>query len=211
MREVLFISIVCFFMLSCSGEYLDIKGMVIESHVVPGSRGYGFRDVAEVRYEIEGKIDTIIIHTGTKLDTGDLVLFSLDLKNPKESKLKQVVYRYDGSEAYIPLDTSKEKLSQYHAIDKQPLFEGVTNYVDNDSVVQGFLKEELRSIQKTIPNRIGLYLIIDKDGKATLGKVYDSDVATEKNLRKVIDRMPLFEPGEHKGKKVKVSYLVEIN
>jgi len=211
MRGILFIGIVCFFMLSCSGEYLDIKGMVIESHIVPGARGYGFRDVAKIRYEIEGKVDTMtIMHTGIRLDIGDSVLFSLDLKNPKKSKLKQIVYRYDGSEAYIPLDTSKEKLSQYRAIDKQPLFKGVTNFVDNDSVVQSFLKEELRRIQKTIPNRIGLYLIIDEDGKASLGKVYDSDVATENNLRKIIDRMPLFEPGEHNGKKVKVSYLVEI-
>jgi hypothetical protein len=186
--------------------------MVIERHVVSGSRGYGFRDVAQVRYEIEGKSDTItLIHTGINLDNGDSVIFSLDLKNLKKPKFKQVIYRYDSSVAYVPLDTSKERLSQYHAIDKQPLFEGVTKYVDNDSVVQGFLKKELVRIQKTIPNRIGLYLIIDKDGKTSLGKVYDTDVATEKNLRRIIDRMPLFEPGEHKGEKVKVSYLVEIN
>lgn len=211
MTRVLSIIIVCVLMLSCSDEYLDRKGEVIESHVVPGARGYGFRDVAKIKFEREGKIDTVTIrHTGTRLDTGDSVLFSLNLKTPRNSKLIRVIYRYDESEAYIPIDAPREKLSQYHSIDKQPLFEGVTDYTDNDSVVQVFLKQGLLRVQQTIPNRIGLYLIIDKNGKASLGKVYDSDVITENNLRNIVDRMPLFEPGEHKGEKVKVSYLVEI-
>lgn len=72
------------------------------------------------------------------------------------------------------------------------------------------MKQGLLSVQQTVPNRIGVYLIIDKNGKASMGKVYDSDIATEKNLRNVVDKMPLFEPGEHRGEKVKVSYLVEI-
>ncbi|QYH39511.1 hypothetical protein GYM62_12210 [Algoriphagus sp. NBT04N3] len=211
MIRVLYIIIVSALLQSCSGEYLDKKGEVIESHVVPGARGFGFRDVAKIRFEREGKGDTITIkHTGTRLASGDSVLFRLDLKNPRNSKLIQVIYRYDESEAYIPIDMPREKITQYHAIDKKPLFKGVMNYVDNDSVVQVFLKQELLKTQRTIPDRIGLYLIIDQEGKASLGKVYDSDVDTEKNLRKVIERMPLFEPGEHRGKKVKVSYLVEI-
>jgi hypothetical protein len=209
--RVSYIIIVSALLQSCSVEYLDQKGEVIESHVVPGARGFGFRDVAKIRFEGEGKGDTITIkHTGTRLASGDSVLFRLDLKNPRNSKLVQVIYRYDESEAYIPINIPREKISQYHAIDKKPLFEGVMNYVDNDSIIQGFLEKELLRVQQTIPGRIGLYLIIDKDGKASLGKVYDSDRTTENNLREIVDNMPLFEPGEHKGEKVKISYLVEI-
>lgn len=144
MTKVLFIIIVCVLLLSCSGEYLDRKGEVIESHVVPGARGYGFRDVAKIKFEREGKVDTVTIrHTGIRLDTGDSVLFSLDLKNPRNSKLIQVIYRDDGSEAYISIDTPRDKISQYHAIDKQPLFEGVADYADNDSVVQEFFETRI--------------------------------------------------------------------
>jgi len=141
----------------------------------------------------------------------DSLKIKIDKNNPVEFEFVSLVRRkWPKQESYIPIDTLREKLSQYHAIDKKPLFEGVTNYVNNDSVVQGFLKKELLRIQQTMPNRIGLYLIIDHGGKASLGEVYDSDAATKDNLRNIVDDMPLFEPGEHREKKVKVSYLVEI-
>lgn len=150
-------------------------------------------------------------HINENFYSTDSLKIKIDKDNPDEFEFVSVVRRnWPKEETYIPIDSSEEKLSQYHAIDKQPLFEGVSDYADNDSIVQEFLKQGLLSVQQTVPNRIGLYLIIDKNGKASLGKVYDSDIATEKNLRDVVDRMPLFEPGEHKGEKVKVSYLIEI-
>jgi hypothetical protein len=141
----------------------------------------------------------------------DSLKIKIDKNNTDEFEFVSVVRRkWPKEESYIPIDTSKEKLSQYHGIDKKPLFKGVSDYEKNDSVVQEFLKKELIRVQQKIPGRIGLYLIIGKDGKASLGKVFGSDKTTENYLREIVDNMPLFESGEHKGEKVKVSYLVEI-
>lgn len=190
---------------------MERRGEIIESYVIPGIRGIGFRDMAKIRFENGGGPDTVTVkHTGLRLNKGDSVLFSLNVRKPGKSIVRRVIYRYDGSESYIPIDTPREKLSQYHGIDRKPLFEGVTDYAKNDSVVEQFLKKELLKVQQGVSGRIGLYLIIDKEGKASLGKVFDSDRATESNLRQIVANMPLFEPGEHKGEKVNVSYLVEI-
>ncbi|SHN01405.1 hypothetical protein SAMN04488057_105211 [Cyclobacterium lianum] len=211
MIRVLIIFIFCIPFLGCSNEYLDKKGMVIESHVVPGPRGFGFTDVAQISFENNGTLDTITIrHTGIKLNTGDSVLFSLNVNKPRSSKLKQIAFRHNGSEAYISIDPKTEKLYQYYVIDKKPLFQGAMSYMENDSLVPEFLKKELLQIQPEISGRNAIYLIIDEQGKAFVEEIIMADDTTEKNLRKIIENMPLFEPGEHNGVKVKVSYLVEI-
>ncbi|NHE55655.1 hypothetical protein [Cyclobacterium plantarum] len=211
MIRVLIIFIFCIPFLGCSNEYLDKKGIVIESHVVPGPRGFGFTDVAQISFENEGNLDTITIrHTGIRLNAGDSVLISLNVKKPRSSKLKQIAFRQNGSEAYIPIEPTKEKLYQYYVIDQKPLFKGATYYMENDSLVPVFLKKELLKIQREISGRMAIYLIIDEQGKAFVEEILMADDTTESNLRDIVESMPLFEPGKHKGEKVKVSYLVEI-
>lgn len=196
---------------SCSEELVQRKGEIIDAYVVPGIKGIGFRDMAKIKFENENGVDTIsVVYTSARLNKGDSVLFTLNIRKPRKSVVKQVIYRDDGSEAYIPINTSGEKLYQYHAIDKKPLFEGVVDYENNDSVIQQFLKKKLVQVQDSVSRRIGIYLIINKQGKASVEDVLMSDDLTEVNIKNIVNRMPLFKPGEHKGKKVKVSYLVEI-
>lgn len=141
----------------------------------------------------------------------DSLKIKIDKNNPDEFEFVSVVRRkWKKEEVYIPIDPSREKISQYHSIDKKPLFEGVTDDASNDGVVQEFLKKELLQIQREISGRNAIYLIIDEQGKAFVEEIVMADDTTENNLRKIVENMPLFEPGEHKGKKVKVSYLVEI-
>ncbi len=141
----------------------------------------------------------------------DSLKIKINKNKPEEFVFVSIVRRnWPKEESYITIDSLREKQSQYHSIDKKPLFKGANDYESSDSLVQVFLKKELLRAQSTIPDRIGLYLIIDQGGKASLGKVYDSDPETENILRDVVETMPLFKPGEHQGKKVKVSYLVEI-
>ena len=208
--NILILVVICF-LISCSEHLIEKKGKIVSSYVVPGVKGIGFRDYARISFENEGRIDTISVQYKTaRLNKGDSVLFSWNVKRPSKSKLKRVLFRHNESEVVIPITRSTKKLYQYHTLDTKPLFKGAANFHENDSIIQHYLRKELLQVQDSVSGRIVIYLLIETDGKVSVEDILLADQLTKDNLKSIVNRMPLFEPGKQKGENVKVSYLVEL-
>ena len=59
--------------------------------------------------------------------------------------------------------------------------------------------------------RVGIYFIIDERGDSKLIEVIGSTKDLELGVQTVVENLPTFNPALHKGRKVKVVYLLEIN
>ncbi|MGB3780685.1 MAG: hypothetical protein WA960_20130 [Tunicatimonas sp.] len=200
------LSITLLILIGCDKEYLLTKVQVEKAYLVPGPKGIGFRKLIEVVV----MNDTIIVNSEPiMLEQGDSIMLAVNKKDYSDAQLKKVIYRKN-SEVYINLNDVGDKKFSYNTVENKPLFLGAKNYAENDSLLIHHFERALgRSFKDA--GRVGIYFIIDERGDSKLIEVIGSTKDLELGVQTVVENLPTFNPALHKGRKVKVVYLLEIN
>jgi len=99
----------------------------------------------------------------------------------------------------------------YYMVDIMPAFPG------GDFALRQFIASTVKypkeAQDKGQEGRVYIKFVVDEEGEVIGAKVVKSDGfdSIDKEALRVVNAMPLWQPGQHSGKNVKVSYVVPIN
>ncbi|MFO7880327.1 MAG: energy transducer TonB [Bacteroidota bacterium] len=119
------------------------------------------------------------------------------------------------TEVDIDMDSFEEEEEEVDPIDfavveDKPVFPG------GDAALMKFLSEETEypeiAKENNIQGRVFIQFVIDVNGKVTSVSVARGvDPYLDKEAKRVVSQLPDWKPGEQRGKKVPVTYIVPIN
>jgi len=106
--------------------------------------------------------------------------------------------------------TGEDNDSLFIMVEEMPKFPGgeaaLRQWINNQ------LKYPLAAVEKGIQGKVYVQFIVDKDGKTSGAKVIQGvDPSLDQEALRVINRLPLWNPGKQRGTPVKVAYTVPIN
>ncbi len=98
----------------------------------------------------------------------------------------------------------------FYVVDELPVFQG------GEEALRNWLAENIRypgeAKADSIQGKVYVTFIVDEQGKVTDSKLArGASPALDKEALRVVNAMPAWKPGKHKGKEVKVSYTVPIS
>lgn len=98
----------------------------------------------------------------------------------------------------------------FYVVDELPVFPG------GEEALRNWLAENIRypgeAKADSIQGKVYVTFIVDEQGKVTDSKLArGASPALDKEALRVVNAMPAWKPGKHKGKEVKVSYTVPIS
>lgn len=98
----------------------------------------------------------------------------------------------------------------FYVVDELPVFPG------GEEALRNWLAENIRypgeAKADSIQGKVYVTFIVDEQGKVTDSKLArGASPALDEEALRVVNAMPAWKPGKHKGKEVKVSYTVPIS
>ena len=194
-------------------EICTAPGVV--DNVVWGYSRRGIEKLAYFTFIYDDQVYTFRddFHAMMKINVGDNVLVQFNCNNPKK---KAKCVKRNGSEPkketkYVRADGGVPRKS-YHGVDKKPLFNGVQDYTENDKAVDSYLEKTLKEMNVQEHGKIGISIVIDKEGKVIESKVLHSNNQKLNDIvQTILKDMPLWTPAERKGEKVNVSFLIVLD
>ena len=143
--------------------------------------------------------------------SSDSLKLKIEKKQPDKFVFISVVKRIWKTEnAIVSINKSDENSSIYsfHSVDQKPLFPGANNEYENDSLLFDFFRKH--STPSNDFKKIGVYILIDKSGKATYKEAMTKNNEEIQLAKTIVDKLPKFSTPFDNGDSVTVSYLVEI-
>ena len=97
----------------------------------------------------------------------------------------------------------------YLLAEEKPVFPG------GDEALKAFITENVNypeeAKKKGITGKVFVSFVIDKEGKVVMAKIAKGvDPSLDKEALRVVNSMPAWEPGKHKGELVKVKFTMPI-
>lgn len=197
-------------------EICTAPGVV--DNVVWGYSRRGIEKLAYFTFIYDDQVYTFRddFHAMMKINVGDNVLVQFNCNNPKKKAKCVKLVKRNGSEPkketkYVRADGGVPRKS-YHGVDKKPLFNGVQDYTENDKAVDSYLEKTLKEMNVQEHGKIGISIVIDKEGKVIESKVLHSNNQKLNDIvQTILKDMPLWTPAERKGEKVNVSFLIVLD
>ena len=197
-------------------EICTAPGVV--DNVVWGYSRRGIEKLAYFTFIYDDQVYTFRddFHAMMKINVGDNVLVQFNCNNPKKKAKCVKLVKRNGSEPkketkYVRADGGVPRKS-YHGVDKKPLFNGVQDYTENDKAVDSYLEKTLKEMNVQEHGKIGISIVIDKEGKVIESKVLHSNNQKLNDIvQTILKDMPLWTPAEHKGEKVNVDFLIVLD
>ncbi|WP_129617222.1 hypothetical protein [Bacteroides cellulosilyticus] len=197
-------------------EICTAPGVV--DNVVWGYSRRGIEKLAYFTFIYDDQVYTFRddFHAMMKINVGDNVLVQFNCNNPKKKAKCVKLVKRNGSEPkketkYVRADGGVPRKS-YHGVDKKPLFNGVQDYTENDKAVDSYLEKTLKEMNVQEHGKIGISIVIDKEGKVIESKVLHSNNQKLNDIvQTILKDMPLWTPDERKGEKVNVSFLIVLD
>lgn len=197
-------------------EICTAPGVV--DNVVWGYSRRGIEKLAYFTFIYDDQVYTFRddFHAMMKINVGDNVLVQFNCNNPKKKAKCVKLVKRNGSEPkketkYVGADGGVPRKS-YHGVDKKPLFNGVQDYTENDKAVDSYLEKTLKEMNVQEHGKIGISIVIDKEGKVIESKVLHSNNQKLNDIvQTILKDMPLWTPAERKGEKVNVSFLIVLD
>lgn len=98
----------------------------------------------------------------------------------------------------------------FYVVDELPVFPG------GEEALRNWLSENIRYPEEakadSIQGKVYVTFVINEQGKVTETKLArGASPALDKEALRVVKEMPVWKPGKHKGKEVKVSFTVPID
>ncbi len=143
--------------------------------------------------------------------SSDSLKLKIEKKQPDNFVFITVVERiWKAEKAIVSINNNNEKSSVYgfHSVDKKPLFPGANNEYENDSLLFDFFRKH--STPSNDFKKIGVYILIDKSGKATYKEAMTKNNEEIQLAKSLIDKLPKFSSPFNNGDSVTISYLIEI-
>ncbi len=204
-----FIILILVLFIGCQTNTIYLKSEVKEVRMTPGFKGFGLKKVVCYNYTFNGKtykqcskVDHILV------DVGDTVKISFDSNKPEKAKVVSVirnVSKYKDKVVYI---NPSDLIYSYEHVDRKPLFYMAKSSIENDSLVNQFIKEKLKKVNIKRDERVIIDLTITTDGKAIINNISSNNLNLEILISEIIKKMPKWQPAQKNGKFVKVSFLV---
>lgn len=139
----------------------------------------------------------------------DSLRIKIDKNNPSRFEFVSIVKRkWHKEEIFITKKNNGKPVKAFNMIDEKPLFNGAKNEFENDSILYEYFR--LNSKNNGSLKLVGVYILINGTGKASLEEAMTKDEAEIKHIKRLIDDLPSFTAPVHKGDTVTVSYLIEV-
>lgn len=144
--------------------------------------------------------------------TSDSLRIGIDKNQPEKYKFISVVETiWPVQEEFISITEKNNEgviIYGYHQVEIKPLFQGANYEYDNDTAINNYFKTKYGLASNY--HLIKASILIDDYGKAKLHKAYTQIVDESKFVESLIDDMPNFSSAIHNGKRVAVSYLIDV-
>jgi len=142
--------------------------------------------------------------------SSDSLRIKINKNYPEKFKFVSVVHRvWSAQDEFVSIGNITDKdVYGYNQIDKKPLFFGAKDEYENDSLLLDFfIKNSTLSDEMKL---VGSYILIDKNGNATLKKAMTQNEDEQQTIKLLVSKLPMFSPPVHNGDSVTVNYLIEI-
>lgn len=207
-----FIILILVLFIGCQTNTVYLKSEVTKVKMAPGFKGIGLQKVVCYNYTFKGKtykqcskVDHILV------DVGDTVRISFNSKKPEKAKVLSVIRTVSKYENKVIHIDASDRIYSYHRVDEKPLFYMAKSFVENDSLVDQFINEEVKKAGIKTDGNVSIHLTIKSDGKVVIRKISSDNLDLEIFISESIKKMPKWRPGKNKEKFVNVSFLVDLN
>ncbi len=144
--------------------------------------------------------------------TSDSLIISINKNQPEKYEFISVVKTiWPVQEEIVSLKdniSNEDIVYGYHQVEKKPLFKGANDEYENDTAIFNYFKKKYSfSLNYHL---IRVSVLINDNGEVKLQKAYTQIDDESRFVEKLIDEMPNFSPPIHDGKRVSVSYLIDV-
>jgi len=206
--------ILLIYLFACAPKETDtitVKGYICKDSPIPFMRRhYKLRIWYEYSYNgVEYEGVKTISKGENRYFKGDSVYVRLSRSNPSHSEVIGKIETHKKEAEYVPQLKHSTGAKAYSVVEKKPAFsyDGATG----EKALDEYFFTQIRDAGIKEEGIVGVNFIVDERGMIQNLKVSRSSSSFLDNAAvEIVRNMPQWTPGEYKGERVKVFYLVEI-